>query len=542
LPPGSIIPAQVGPFTNGLWSGTVAITSVATNLAVSAQDGALSGQSNPFDVGPSFIVALTGTISDLTYDPGTDRVYGTIPANSTLQSNTVMRINPYTDSVESYIPFDTNPGLMALSASNQYIYVVVQGGFSVERLNLASQTPDLEFALPNVFPYYYAANILGLPNSPESIAIAGWSDYGPTQDFIYDGNVPRTNLTDLALVPGLHNNGILSEGVLYLPGGFALNPTNLQPVGEFPVQGVIGAQPMAPDPASGSVFFLAQQGSQTVIYAYDTVAFTLRGSQTIPGVVGVAQNLVRWGTNGLAFSTTGNQLFLIRCALCPGPSPAQLSLAQNGPALVALGSALSFTINITNSGSISASDVTLYDPLPAGASFVGATSTQGTVQMYNSVLIGALGNIPPHSGASVTLTVQAQTAGIISNAVSVLTSAANSNSAKGTSVWLTTVIAPISTNRIAQLQIPINDMVFNPVDGKLYASVSGADATFGNSIVAIEPSSLLVSNPIAVGSEPGALALSQDGRYLYVYLRSSATIELVDLRHGPSPSRTRFGV
>lgn len=532
LPPGSIIPAQAGPFTNGLWSGTVTINTVATNVAVGAQDGAVSGQSNPFDVEPSFIAALNATVSDLTYDPGTDRLYGAIPSNSTVQSNTVMRVNPYTASVETYIPFDTNPGLMALSASNQYIYVVVQGGFSVERLNLASQTSDLEFALPNGFPNYYAANILGLPNSPESIAIAGWSDYGPTQDFIYDGNVLRTNLTDLALVPGLHNNGILSEGVLYLPGGYALNPTNLQPVGQFPVHGVVGGRPMAPDPASGSVFFLSQQNGQTVIYAYDTVAFTLRGAQTIPGVVGVAQNLVRWGTNGLAFSTTGNQLFLIRSFLCPGPSPAQLSVAQSGPALVTVGSAFSFTINITNSGSISASDVTLYDPLPVGAGFVGATSTQGTVQMYNSVLIGALGNILPHGGASVTVTVQAETAGIISNAVSVMTSAANSNSAKGTSVWLTTVIDPASSNRIAQLQIPINDMVFNPIDGKLYASVSGADATFGNSIVAIEPSTLRVSNPIAVGSEPGALALSQDGRYLYVYLRSSATIELVDLQTG----------
>lgn len=529
LPGGSLVPAETGSFTNGLWSGTVSITTAGTNVMVGAQNDSVSGQSNPFDVEPVFISTLNGTVGDLVYDPGTDRIYATIPASAGVGSNTVMRLNPYTASVEAYIPVDTNPGLMTLSASNEYIYIAVQSGYSVERLNLASQTPDLEFPLPQSFFGNWVGNMMGLPNSPASVAIFGQST-GISQDYIFDDNVARTNLTDLAFVPGLDDDGILSDGIGYLPGGFALAPTNQQPIGQFQVPGTVSSGPVAPDPNSASVFFLSQQGSQTAIYAYNMATFTLRGSQAIPGVVGTAQNLVRWGTNGLAFSTTGGQIFLIHSSLCPGPSAAQLSVSQTGPALAAVGSAITFTVTVTNSGSIGASDVVFYDPLPAGTSFVGAGSGQGTVQLNNGILIGSLGTIPPDGSTAVTLTVTPQEPGILTNAVNTATSAFDSSSAQEMSTWLTTVNYSASSNQIAQSLLPVNDLVFNPIDGKLYASVSGTSASFGNCVVAIDPLSLQISNPIAVGSDPGALALSQDGRYLYVYLKSSVSFELVDLQ------------
>ena len=272
--------------------------------------------------------------------------------------------------------------------------------------------------------------------------------------------------------------------------------------------------------------------SQAIIYAYNIAAFTLRGSQTIPGLVGTAQNLVLWGTNGLAFSTTGGQIVLLQSLLRPGTSVAELSVSQIGPALATVGSAESFTITVTNAGSIGASDVLLYDPLPSGASFVNASSSQGAVQINNGVLIGTLGTIPPNGSAAVTLTVLPQAPGTLRNVANTVTSTANANSAQEVSTWLTRVSDAGNSNQIAELLLPVNDLVFNPIDGKLYASVSGTSSNFGNSIVAIDPLSLQIGNRIAVGSEPGALALSQDSRYLYVYLKSSASIERVDLQTG----------
>lgn len=88
--PDSVMPSQTGNFTNGVWSGTISITTAATNVMVGAQANSVSGQSNPFNVGPAFISTINAVVADLTYDPGTDRIYATIPASSGVQSNTVI--------------------------------------------------------------------------------------------------------------------------------------------------------------------------------------------------------------------------------------------------------------------------------------------------------------------------------------------------------------------------------------------------------------------------------------------------------------------
>jgi uncharacterized repeat protein (TIGR01451 family) len=527
---GGILPAQTGNFTNGLWVGSVTVTTTGTNVIISAQDGTALGQSNPFNVTPVSTFTVNSTVSSMVYDPGTDRIYASIPSTASTESNTVLRLNPYTAEIENYIPVDTDPGLMTRSASNQYLFIAVQGGYSIERLNLASQTPDLEFPLTTNFPPMYAANMMSLPASPQTVAVSGISTYGPSEDFIFDGSVSRTDLTDLALAPGLDQGGILSSGLGYLQNGLVLAPTNQQPIGQFVVPGTLETRGVAPDPGSQRVFFLSQGGGQTVIYAYNAATFTLEGSQIIPGVAGTPQNLIRWGTNGLAFSTTASQIYLLTSPLLPPAASAQLVVSQWGPPVIGVGSNLSITITITNSGGASAADVVLYNPLPAGASFATVSSTQGMVQNNNGILTGLLGIIPPGGNATISLTLVVQTPGTLTNVVALATSTSDLNSALETSTWLTTVNPFTASDQITQLLISAGDLTFDSTDGYLYASVSGEQAPFGNSIVIIDPNTLRVIGCIPVGPNPGALALSPDGRYLYVYLNSSSSFELVDLQ------------
>jgi len=211
-------------------------------------------------------------------------------------------------------------------------------------------------------------------------------------------------------------------------------------------------------------------------------------------------------------------------------SAAQLSVSQTVPALSAVGAAVTFTINVTNLGNIAASDILLFDSLPANTTFLSANSRQGTVETNSGKLIGLLGTIPPNGATTVSLTVVPQGAGILANAVNVSTTTADFDTSSENSTWSTTVTNSASGGQIAQLPLLVNDLVYNPPDGKLYASVSGISTNFGNSVVAIDPVSLEISNPIAVGTEPGALALAPDGRYLYVYLETNASFELVDLQ------------
>ena len=83
---------------------------------------------------------------------------------------------------------------------------------------------------------------------------------------------------------------------------------------------------------------------------------------------------------------------------------------------------------------------------------------------------------------------------------------------------------------VRTIELATNDLIFDPHSGLLYASVPGSVPGNGNSVVAIDPASGLIKERIAVGSEPNILALSDDGRYLYVGLSGAVEIQRIDLQ------------
>ena len=83
------------------------------------------------------------------------------------------------------------------------------------------------------------------------------------------------------------------------------------------------------------------------------------------------------------------------------------------------------------------------------------------------------------------------------------------------------------------LQQASNSMVYNPVNGLFYLSVpSSAGQPYGNSVVSVDPVSGALGQPIFVGSEPNRLALTADGRYLWVGLDGANAVRKVDLLAG----------
>jgi hypothetical protein len=80
--------------------------------------------------------------------------------------------------------------------------------------------------------------------------------------------------------------------------------------------------------------------------------------------------------------------------------------------------------------------------------------------------------------------------------------------------------------------VPIvsNSMVYNPVNGLLYLSIpASVGAPYGNSIVSMDPATGALGTPIPVGSEPNKLALTSDGKYLWVGLDGASGVRKVDL-------------
>ncbi len=85
----------------------------------------------------------------------------------------------------------------------------------------------------------------------------------------------------------------------------------------------------------------------------------------------------------------------------------------------------------------------------------------------------------------------------------------------------------------AYIEMANNDIVYNAVDVLLYASVPVTGAgTGGNTVVGIDPVTGAVRRTIQVGSGPDKLALSTDGRQLFVGLNGAASVAQVNLSQG----------
>jgi trimeric autotransporter adhesin len=87
-----------------------------------------------------------------------------------------------------------------------------------------------------------------------------------------------------------------------------------------------------------------------------------------------------------------------------------------------------------------------------------------------------------------------------------------------------------------------NSMVYNPANGLLYVSVpSSAGPAYGNSVVSVDPQTGAIGTPIRVGAEPNKLAVTDDGKFLWVALDGAAAVRKVDLTTGTLGLQFGFG-
>jgi hypothetical protein len=110
--------------------------------------------------------------------------------------------------------------------------------------------------------------------------------------------------------PGFNNHIHFDPGTGYLYGddGRVLDPATGLPVGVFQASG-----PMVPDSTNGRAFFVTSTPYVTgaVIQVFDLTHFTPITSVSLADVQGSPQHFVRWGAQGLAFTTDAGFLYLL---------------------------------------------------------------------------------------------------------------------------------------------------------------------------------------------------------------------------------------
>ena len=127
------------------------------------------------------------------------------------------------------------------------------------------------------------------------------------------------------------------------------------------------------------------------------------------------------------------------CSIAVAAAAADVSIVKSGPATVATSTNIIYDIAVANAGPSLAAGVTVSDTLPAGATFVSATPSQGSCTGTSTVSC-SLGTVPASGVATVQLVVKSpSTSGTVANTATASSITPDPNSANNTSTATVTV-------------------------------------------------------------------------------------------------------
>ncbi len=263
-------------------------------------------------------------------------------------------------------------------------------------------------------------------------------------------------------------------------------------------------------PQNGQPFYLSVSGSNfvsgsQVLWGETALSTTYTSASQLTALVPAADltaqgSFVVTVTNPAPKAGTSNAL-----SFSVGNPVPVLSAIQ--PA-TALGGSAAITLTLTGSDFIAGSQAA-WNGTPLTTTYVDATTL--TAQVPASDLAASAANVTAN--------------------VTVINPSPNGGPSSPASFQIHPPLTYVRT-----INLPANDIAWDSTHGKLYASLPSSDAN-GNSVVAIDPVSGSVGTPVAAGSEPDLLALSDDNSLLYVSLDGAGAITrftLPDLKPDPS--------
>lgn len=292
-------------------------------------------------------------LQDLAFSAARNRFYATSTNGNGPQ---LIELDPATASVTRQWSLPGAPGLVGATASGSQLYVALNAGTELLRMDLASGTTNLHFALP--------APILDFVPSPgrESDVVVyrpdlgvqlfrdaapvggplgdhGWLESDPAGNRVgaYAGNfylystagqsLVRTGLGGgpFGVVGPVSGYRILDGRAYGADGSVANTGAGFSSPYLF---SVVDGVDVCPDAPANRIYFATQSSGAvgTELVAHDLTGRRKVGAESIPGVSGRVSRLTRWGRQGLAFATTGGQVFFVETSLVPDGEPLSLAL------------------------------------------------------------------------------------------------------------------------------------------------------------------------------------------------------------------------
>lgn len=438
-------------------------------------------------------VALTN--NSMVYNPADGLFYLSVPSSAgSPYGNSVVSVDPVSGALGTPIFVGSDPDRLAISSDGSVLWVGLDGGSAVRKVNMITKTASYQFGLGGNSGVYATppavTALAALPGAPDSVVVAGFSSGSFNNPLmIYDSGVARANSfsTYISYPTALQVDGTRNEiyagasnsyyvfsysstglttkttvssgnfssyanddlqdagGRLYTDFGTVYDTESGSLLGTLYSSGTtVASGPTVADTTLSKIFVLdasTAYATPNQIQSFDLNAYTT-SSTTVPiyglayGVSGSANpsHLTRWGANGLAFRT-GAGFYSLRSNLVKDLSStnADLGVKVSAPSTTTTGSSVKYTVTLSNAGPSPATEAALAITPPSNGVIGTVTSTQGTC---SSTVACDLGTIASGSSAVVTVSVQMLTSGAATLSATALASetdpASSNNSASAT--------------------------------------------------------------------------------------------------------------
>jgi hypothetical protein len=461
----------------GAWSGSKAATGTEITGAVDANStfsltcsgaGGTTAQQSVLVAVPFRIRLSSAGVNDVLWDPVRDVLYLAIGPRAKVNPNTITVFDPMTGTLGTAVFAGSEPDALAISEDGEFLYVGFAGTNTVRRLRLPTLASELVFPVdpdhPVVFDRpVFARQIAVAPGNPQTIAVARREPRStPATD------VPFQIFDDQTARP--FPNGAFGEAATSVAWG-----------------------------EDASTLFTVGQGGTLLRYSTGVGGTSSQGfsTESTSAFSGLFYD------SGVIYASAGNAFMA---------STLTLANTFSGAGVLALDAA-NDTIFVAGDNVTAANTIISYDQVTyAEKERIDLTGTFANGAVLTPVpprrlvrwgvdglaLVAMTGQLAIISGSFVAAGGVAKPVGTI----------------PGAEVCCNTGLQISPTTTI--LSIKANDLAWDATRGVLLASIPANATDHPQSIAVIDPVTGIVTASSPTAGEPGALALSDDGQFLYV--------------------------
>ena len=536
------------------------------------------GQSDPFTVIPPAFYAVAQPVADAAWHSASSTLLASVPATGGVYSNCLVAIDTATGLVTNSYPVGFNPGTIEMSPDGNYLYVALSNATLLQRFDMNTRQAGIMFSLgTNSNPVRIEYDFCIPPGMTDSVVVeardSGNGSVSRAGIFRYDSGVPTllpnfynggssgwmltslSNGSDVALSPNLVRGSAATGAILATATNFAGTMTtflggqlfdNCGYFYETNSMGMLGNYPNVLDqinytslpqlnPDMRRVFYLSGYANYgTTFYnlkVYDRDFRQELLQLAVPGTPGSPSRFVRCGTNALVY-VAGNQLWFIGPDAVQPPGPAaDLALSVSAlPPVAIVGSGYTFTLSLSNAGPGLASIVRVTNALPSNAIVAGTTASSGSVALAGSAFTWTVGNLPAGSNATLQVTLNFNTGGWQTNTTWALGFECDPVASNNVVTIPVYVQLPPAAFGVFPVNYSSQDLFYDPARDRLVLS-AGAGLVAGqtNGMAVFNPYTGITESFTSITNQPGNLAPTDDGEYVYVSLPQDGLVRRLNL-------------